>query len=1691
MPEDKILEIYDYIKSQRPNIIEYDSFKQGLTNEMNLQDTYNYIKSLRPNIVNYADFKAGIYPEIQAFANRPVSKIDQAKAYINEAIVQKRAAENYEQQRQQQVEQLKLDNPLLYKNIEKMHKEGQSAELINRFIEEKNKSKEKGNGKSNMQGTLGMGSRGMGQLGQISKEATGEIVDNEGIREFIQKPLTTLPLKMVEAILPKAVTDEEIDEIFDFSPIYPLKILPIEARREIYKVARGLATGTAKLASGLTSPLNLGLLVSGGAIAQKVPAASRIISAMFTGSMASAIPEEYKVFMEAVNSGDSEAIADAGMQMLGTLFFTIGAGKHAIKGRGGVVKPEIKPDVRKGIANEVMTELNELAEKKNVEIPTDKIVETTQKIEDTGNTLLKYFVRDYIKGETPSAKELGELSETQRAIYNDFTKEYEGVINIINKEPSEGIITKPKQKLIELPELTEQQRLQKIADATKELPSVEKVAKVEKPTEIPPPITEKPAVEVKVTEPTKIPVGEPKPKLQDKFNEQELDDLNVVFEDIRQGEAGYRQATQNRETGEWTYTGLGATFMPYLKAVEKKDILRLRDKIKEGKPLTKNQYDKLKDLIDKSNEFYKRMEAEAKWEEKGKFEPLPIEKGEGELLRVNELEKGEKFTINKEEFEVAKRTDKGVVLVDDNIIKLADYDQIEIDKGSFVKAGEPTGKPIVELKEKRIEFKNKNLEQLKKESKQLEEINRTNIEYYNKKDPLRQQLRNFEGLTDAEVNRFARINAEISRREQFIKGDPKKRVEIKRELRKIGIKFDTDESLESLKNKLRKAPESELSMFPESERPTKATAMFDTKDVVTGDVIKAGETTWKYPKLGEVSEETHRKLMQKIQKTGELFTAEEIKAGVPKKEIEGQEGLFEGKAESNIKTALKESAKTINALFGGEKIGIKGGIDEVTYKQAKVHFDKAWEAYKAAGKDIKTFIEDFAKEVGEHIKPYLNKYKDEYRADVVNRFTDIIRKTKPIRGHIETLRSKERSKRAAEMTSIAKKSIEEGKPEEAYFKAKGALKGELPAKPVELIRKRTLNKITEDLKEFTEGDVKDLFNIILDKIPKEKPYTRVTAYDALMNLLQGKVPRPFEIKLLEEIYGKDFTKTMRKQIPLWRRIGMNIFEVGSFSKALKASFDISASFRQAGLIVFSGRPKLLKTWGKGFGQQIKALISEENYGKYQKDLKNREYSKLGEDSGLELTGIGGKTKILKREEVYISKFADKIWGIKHSARAYVTLLNKIRADYFDSLANILIKDGKTFKTHPEEFKAIAGYINTFTGRGSLNSLKNYLPALNSALFSPRLLAARFQTPFYIFSKSPLVRAEAAKTLLGFAAVVGGMLYLADQSDMASVEWNPESSDFLKIKIGNTRIDLLGGFQQIMRFVGNVVTGRKKSTISGRTYDIKLDETIGKFLQYKASPMTGFFIDLIRNETPLGEEFTILPKDFSINGITQSQLFNRFTPLIIEDILDAYDVEGINMALKVTPLVITGVGVQTHRLSDVSNLFLYKSQIAWLKYGKGWDDISYAQQKLIKITHPEIAEKEKVIKATRGEMPQIDRTLENAMKVGKEIQNKLDPDIKEKLNGINYKMSGVQRTIADAFYLNDTRFQHLKDETVKNLNKLLKVLLDSKEYKDATFNDKIKKIDDVVVFIKDLSRLETLAKYMSPEIEKELKQKENQ
>src|SRR5690606_16281417 len=121
--------------------------------------------------------------------------------------------------------------------------------------------------------------------------------------------------------------------------------------------------------------------------------------------------------------------------------------------------------------------------------------------------------------------------------------------------------------------------------------------------------------------------------------------------------------------------------------------------------------------------------------------------------------------------------------------------------------------------------------------------------------------------------------------------------------------------------------------------------------------------------------------------------------------------------------------------------------------------------------------------------------------------------------------------------------------------------------------------------------------------------------------------------------------------------------------------------------------------------------------------------------------------------------------------------------------------GITPKTAPEEFKGLADFVNTATGRTQIKSktLKSAQPLLNAIFFSPRFLASRAQmlNPAWYMRLPPQSRKRAAKSMLKLAGTGLALASLAKLGG-ADVETDPRSSDFMKIRIGDTRYDIWGG-----------------------------------------------------------------------------------------------------------------------------------------------------------------------------------------------------------------------------------------------------------------------------------------------------------
>lgn len=120
------------------------------------------------------------------------------------------------------------------------------------------------------------------------------------------------------------------------------------------KIQQGVLSGLADLGEGLADPMMapaLKLGAAGGAL-------GRLIAGIFTGQMATHVPEQVDTLAEAIASEDPRAIAHAGTGLAGTTAFMVGGGKHLMRGEQYAAKPnehvieipDIPPTERGGLS---------------------------------------------------------------------------------------------------------------------------------------------------------------------------------------------------------------------------------------------------------------------------------------------------------------------------------------------------------------------------------------------------------------------------------------------------------------------------------------------------------------------------------------------------------------------------------------------------------------------------------------------------------------------------------------------------------------------------------------------------------------------------------------------------------------------------------------------------------------------------------------------------------------------------------------------------------------------------------------------------------------------------------------------------------------------------------------------------------------------------------------------------------------------------------------------------------------------------------------------------------------------------------------------------------------------------------------------------------------------------------------------
>lgn len=507
----------------------------------------------------------------------------------------------------------------------------------------------------------------------------------------------------------------------------------------------------------------------------------------------------------------------------------------------------------------------------------------------------------------------------------------------------------------------------------------------------------------------------------------------------------------------------------------------------------------------------------------------------------------------------------------------------------------------------------------------------------------------------------------------------------------------------------------------------------------------------------------------------------------------------------------------------------------------------------------------------------------------------------------ETLRKPVRAAQRARMATIA----EERKGLETLGKMSAQRAGELP--------KAGFESITD---KFTISEVTQLHNVAIDAFQKGfvSVDDAVNASKALDLYMKGiQMPRKFELKLFKEIYGDQFAEAVQ-QSTIGEKVWRNFLDASGLLRANKASTDISGTLRQ-GLIYFARRPQNLP---KNVVIQIKSIFSAKYAQEFDDALRITPTYLRAKDEGVRyFATFGGKGRLGKMEENFMTRWTNKLPWVRVTERGYVNGLNKMRLDRAMRDFALLDKlEAQGIKITDVDRNGLATLTNAITGRGDLpKAFQNLAPVLNNLLFSPRYIMSRLEFPTKLLSSSSIVRKEAAKdvvALLAWGSGILGAVALVGRK----VEMDSRSSDFGKLIIGNTRIDIWSGYAQYARFLRQMQSGERK-TLTGEIMPVNRSELLIRFGQSKLAPGFGLIQDLLAGETYAGQKIEFTPKSMRELGI------NTLVPMALADIYDAARIDGMGTAIWGGILSATGVGISTYE--DIS-------KPEWAKDFKIYNDI---------------------------------------------------------------------------------------------------------------------------------------------------------
>lgn len=356
------------------------------------------------------------------------------------------------------------------------------------------------------------------------------------------------------------------------------------------------------------------------------------------------------------------------------------------------------------------------------------------------------------------------------------------------------------------------------------------------------------------------------------------------------------------------------------------------------------------------------------------------------------------------------------------------------------------------------------------------------------------------------------------------------------------------------------------------------------------------------------------------------------------------------------------------------------------------------------------------------------------------------------------------------------------------------------------------------------------------------------------------------------------------------------------TKSLVASLDNSVIGRQGLKVLFSEPDIWLKESAQTFVDIYRTFKGENVFREIAADVLSRPNA---------IEGLYRKQGLAVnvREEAYPVSLPSKIPILgtlfKASEAAFTGFQYRTRADIFDRYYEIAQKTGAGTE-------GIAKIANSLTGRSSLGFAEKGADLTNALFFSPRFVKSNLDiitNPLRLLGQNPeteFARRQAAfntvKTIGGIAAI----LAIAKAVNPDSVEENPLSSDFGKLRFGHIRIDVSGGIAPLVTLAFRLQSAQSKSSITGITSEpnpSKRLDYIMNFIEGKASPvLRTAIIDLAKG------------KDFQGKKPTLANSFQKLVePIGLQTAYDLYKDTSIEASTKVASYLadFLGFGANTY------------------------------------------------------------------------------------------------------------------------------------------------------------------------------------